>query len=1150
MRRTRCIIICFFLAWSAVQPLFSQPVISEFLALNSHGIQDPDFQEYADWIEVYNPGDTGMDISGYSLTDDLGRPGKWLFPAGSRIEANAFLLIWADDRNTGLHCSFKLSGSGEQIGLFDPQGVALDTVSFGLQQTDISFGRQGTSGNWIYFPEPTPGLPNSTEGYAGISGESVFSVPGGFYSSAISLDLSAPAQGALIMYTMDGSEPDSSSMEFQSSLVISGTKTIRTRIYEEGKLPGNVVNQSYFINEPDHDLPVISISTRPDFLWDNEEGIYVNYTEEWEKPCGLEFFNASGGREFSVNAGLRIFGGTSRGRPQKSLSIHMRNQYGDGSINYPLLPGREISEFRSFILRNSANDWSGDWRGTMFRDALIHTIVEGQMDLDYQSYQPVLVYLNGAYWGIHNLRDKHNEDYCEVLYGIDNDSIDIIKHNEVVAGDDVLYKEMMDFLENHSLVDSLNYQLAATMIDIDEFISYMIAEIYSCNIDWPANNHRLWRATTTEGRWRWMLFDTEFGFNGFQWAAPSTNMFSKALDPDIDDYVNKDQKAPWATLVFIKLTQNESFRRQFTSAYLSHIYTTYSPGRVLGIVDSLALNLESEMPRHIERWGNEGGIYSMDTWRLNVEGMKDFALERPPYARQHLMETFDIRDEDQVNLEIEQGEGGMVELNGISLDQAHFENEYFLGLPLNLEIKPKPGYDFRGWKIEDSAHQKSQYIKSGGDWRFLDDGSEPSVAWTQPDFDDTSWKTGQTKFGFGDGNEKTMVSFGEDVQNKYISYFFRTEFDVEDVESVINLEMSLLRDDGAVVYLNGNEIKRSNMTSRAVNAQTLALMEVIGSDESAYLEFSIDLGTLLKGRNVMAVEVHQASANSSDMGFDLELTGTSSLPREPYLITTPSLKWILEGDVKITSILESSGVIPDLRINEILAGNSGGISDEFGDQDDWIEIYNAGDESISLGGLFITDSLPNPHKWEIPAGSPLSTTIEPGGFIILWADNEPEEGANHLGFKLSKEGEELGLFKLVDDDLILLDSISFISLPSDVSFARVPDGEGDWTLFSNPTPAAPNFYLGEAEEKELPAKLMVYPNPSTGRVSISGLAQVSNSGEAEVSILDELGRVVHFGMYSSNEITGLDLTAFDAGLYLILINTGDRLFTQRVILLK
>ena len=672
-----------------MQDVSGQVIINEFQALNTSFIQDPDFQDFPDWIELFNGNDSVIDISGYFLTDNLLVSNKWEIPADTKIQAGAYLVIWADGENVELHSNFRLSGSGEEIGLYNPGGNLIDSVTFGIQQSNISYGRM--SGNsWVFFTDPTPGETNAEEGYAGISGKPIFSTPGGFFRSNVKLDLSYSLPRAIIRVTTEGSEPDSSSMQYVSTLSIATTLTIRARIYENGKLPGKTVNHTYFINVTDHDLPVMSISTNPDNLWDSQHGIYVNYLEDWEKPAGIEYFTPAGETAFSINAGIRIFVGTSRTHAQKSLSVHARNRYGEGAVNYRLLPGRETRVFKSIILRNSANDWNGNWRGTMFRDALIHTIVENQMDLDYQSYQPVVVYINGAYWGIQNIRDKHNEDYCEIHYGADRDSVDIIKHNEVIAGNDVLYNEMMTYLENNDLYADDKYQVTESMIDVDEFINYMITEIYSCNIDWPANNYRLWRSQSENGRWRWMLFDTEFGFNGFQWAPPSTNMFIKALDPDIDDYVNHGLKAPLATRVFIKLTQNETFRNQFVSTYLSHIYTTYDPERVAGIVNALSESLASEMPRHITRWGNEGGIYSKQEWQNNVQGMRDFARDRPPYAIKHLKETFNIREEDRVQLEVFCEEGGNIILNGAPINNDHFSGEYFIGLPLKLEMQTVP----------------------------------------------------------------------------------------------------------------------------------------------------------------------------------------------------------------------------------------------------------------------------------------------------------------------------------------------------------------------------------------------------------------------------------------------------------------------------
>ncbi|MBL7112988.1 MAG: CotH kinase family protein, partial [Bacteroidales bacterium] len=925
-------------------PVDGQLRINEFLALNTTFNVDPDFQTYSDWVEIYNSSDSIVDLSGYSLTDDLSNPARWTIPQGVNIPADSYLIIWMDDKNTGLHAPFKLTGSGEQIGLYNRDGKVVDTISYGQQYSDISYGRTILDNTWHFFVLPTPGGPNTSSYYTGISPQPAFSTPGGFYNGTITLGITNPEGNGNIRYTIDGSEPDSNSQEYINQLTISETSLIRARIIETDKMPGNTISNTFFIDEPDHDLPVLSLSTNPSNLWDPLTGIYVNYMEEWERPCGLEYFNAAGNQEFSLNAGIKIFGGTSRARAQKSFSIHTRNLYGDGPVNYPLLPNRkDIDLYKSFILRNSANDWSGGWRGTLFRDALIHTVIENQMDVDYQSYQPAVIYLNGEYWGILNIRDKHNEDYCEVHYGVDRDSIDIIKHNEAVVGDDVLYNEMMDFMEDNNFSGDELYHQAESMIDIEEFINYMIAEIYSCNIDWPGNNYRLWRPKTEHGKWRWMLFDTEFGFNGFEWAPVSTNMLvNKALDPDMDDYVNKDLKAPWATRVFIKLTQNQEFVNQFVSRYLSHLYTTYEPERVVGIVDSLKSNLENEMPGHIARWGSEGGIFSMTEWENYIEGMKDFAWQRPPYALNHLLETFGIDDADKVNLSLDIEEGGHIVLNGIVLEKNTFTGEYYPGLPVELDIKPSPGYVFKEWQLTGLANQKLTLIPAAGEWKYLDDGSDQGTQWTDPDFDDSGWKTGTAKFGYGDGDEQTLISYGTDAENKYITYYFRSEFNIEDKDSLVNLYLNLLRDDGAVAYLNGIEAIRSNMSVREINYQSVSLTPVSDSDEAEFYKFNLDTSLLADGRNVLAVEIHQSSANSTDLGFDLELTGNTTSQVNQVVIDTPRTEIIIGGDLQIHAIMEKADETISLKINEVMASNLTGLTDEFGNPDDWIEIINTG----------------------------------------------------------------------------------------------------------------------------------------------------------------------------------------------------------------
>ena len=368
----------------------------------------------------------------------------------------------------------------------------------------------------------------------------------------------------------------------------------------------------------------------------------------------------------------------------------------------------------------------------------------------------------------------------------------------------------------------------------------------------------------------------------------------------------------------------------------------------------------------------------------------------------------------------------------------------------------------------------------------------------------------------------------------------------------MSLNLSLIRDDGAVVYLNGEESVRSNMTSREVNFRTLALNAVTGDDEFKSFEYTLDPDLLVDGTNVMAVEIHQASSSSTDMGFDLKLTATRKKSAEPYSILSNPLELTIEGDMTINASLKKNNDIPDLKINEILASNSNGIRDEFGENDDWIEIYNAGENGIDLGGLYITDSLGDQDKWMIPGTDSTVTNVEPGGFIVLWADNEPEQGSLHLGFKLSKSGEQVGLFQLLEESMILLDSMTYSTQTTDISLARSPDATGPWTVFIHPTPGAHNFSLGENIRNADLLAIRVYPNPTSGMVKIDGIPpDFFNSGKhIQLTVLNYNGRILRQDKVPSLQSLETDLSEFNAGLYLIRISAGDQYFTRQVLLMK
>ena len=177
-------------------------------------------------------------------------------------------------------------------------------------------------------------------------------------------------------------------------------------------------------------------------------------------------------------------------------------------------------------------------------------------------------------------------------------------------------------------------------------------------------------------------------------------------------------------------------------------------------------------------------------------------------------------------------------------------------------------------------------------------------------------------------------------------------------------------------------------------------------------------------------------------------SGSASAPPSPLAASAPAT-----APAATFNYTVSSGSVPVLYVNEYLASNVAGLTDEAGDHEDWIEIYNPGPTSIDLGGMYITDDLAAPTKYQIPATNPAETTVPAGGFLLLWADSEMGEGIRHVNIKLSANGEAIGLFTSAGESI---DSTTFGVQAADVSMARSPDGSSNWVTDTTPTPAASN----------------------------------------------------------------------------------------------
>jgi len=702
------IIIFFLFIFCFLQFLNAQSMyINEVMASNTKTISDKD-GEFPDWIEIYNAQNFSVNLEGYSLSDDPNNLKKWSF-GNIEIAPESFLLIFASDKNrnssaNNLHTNFKIKSEGESIIFSSPNGKILDSLFTGYLPADISLGRKPDgSDNWLYFIEATPGGSNLSRGYDSLPliAPPQFSHHGGFYESQLLLTITPNNDNIQIFYTIDGSIPDENSLRYDKPIIINKTTVIRAVSVHTSGFKSKVITHTYFINE-DRPLPVISIATSPE----NFDLLYENY--DLEVPVHIEMYEKSGELEFSHNAGAEVFGGGSTEFEQKSIAIFFRKKYGSGSLKYRLFPDLPFEKYESFVLRNSGNDW---W-STMFRDALITNGLMTGTAVDFQEYRPVVVYVNGKYWGIYNLREKVNEHYIKDHYNISEDKLDMLEYKEeitpnIIHGDLQNYNQLIDFLNNHDLSNDDNYQYVKSLIDIDNFIDYQIAEIYCANIDWPSNNNKFWRSREKSGRWRWILYDTDTGFGLWdEWWADGTpgwelDHIAHALSES--ESANEEEgwpNPPWSTFIFRKLLESENFKSEFINRFADYLNSRFSSEYVKKEINNFYQGIKEALPEHLERWDR-----TLDDYNFELNKLKRFVSKRPDFVREHLKEHFGTGETVTINLAIEPPDGGLIKLNSLLIEKNGWKGKYFSEIPIHLLAIPKPGFKFERWSYNSEPNQ-------------------------------------------------------------------------------------------------------------------------------------------------------------------------------------------------------------------------------------------------------------------------------------------------------------------------------------------------------------------------------------------------------------------------------------------------------------
>ncbi len=686
-----------------------QLYINEFIASNGSGLTDAS-GEFTDWVEIYNAGSAAVDIGGMYVTDDLLEPTLWQIPstnsAATTIQSGGFLVLFFDgDIAEGvLHVDAKLGASGEAIGLFASDGTAIDSYTFGPQLQDISEGRTPDGGNaWAFFSEPTPGAANNTTTGNENAAIPVANIEGGFYDNSVTISLSSETEGASIYYRMDGKIPDNSDQLYTGPITLTSTGVVRAISYGPGQDESEVMTHTYIIDEDRENFVVVAMTTDPDNLFDPENGLFPNYEIELEKNAHIQFFETDGSIAFSQEIEIELSGNATLVLPQKSLKMKAKASLGNEYFDHKIFPDEAPEKYRSFLMRQSGQDWNK----TMFRDALQQNLMTDvsdlngiikNPDLDLQSFRPGILYINGEYWGIQNIRAQMSWKYVDAHYGLDKEELDVIENeNELKTGDLVELEDFNNYLESTNFNSSVNYLELRERADVDHFIDYMLHGIICDNNDWPANNNRKWRERVEDGKWRWLSKDMDFGFGLRPINAPwesgdfTTNTLAICLAENSSEYYNE----PYSTLFLRRLMQNDEAKSNFINRAADLLNSVFEEDRIVNRINDLEGIYIPQMQDHFDKWQSGWNGHADQ-----VEKLRFFAEGRAAEVRGHFVNEFsEVSGLSDVQINANPGIGGTIDFNTLTLNEAHFpwDGIYFRGLEIPAVAKANRGYLFGSW---------------------------------------------------------------------------------------------------------------------------------------------------------------------------------------------------------------------------------------------------------------------------------------------------------------------------------------------------------------------------------------------------------------------------------------------------------------------
>jgi hypothetical protein len=1046
-------------------------VINEFLAANvsTNGLADED-GEQQDWIEIRNRGTNMINLNGWSLSDDPELPGLWTFPART-LAPNAYLVIFAsgkDRRSTNvashLHTNFKLGNPGEPLGLYTPDSPRLlmhGFTPYPEQRNDVSYGYD-PGDNERYFAVPTPGAPNGVSSILGVCAPVHVNVSRGHFVTPFDLVASCATPGAQIRYTTDGSEPTASSSLLPGSLKISATTLFRVAAFKANYLPAKTVTHSYFFNLSPalRSLPVISIVTGPNHLYGTNgilginggtyatgpwtavnAGDYHNPSKHglaWERPTSIEWIRPEDNSGFQEDCGIRVQGSDYQ-RPRLtttskySFRLYFRNDYGPGRLEYPLFPFTSVERFDQLVLRAGFNE-----QGNPFIRDEIHRRLSSDMGSIASHGNLAVVFVNGVYYASspwYNPCERVHEEFFQEHLGGGGDW-DVVSPSfaqssgapGVVDGDRVDFQNLVSYVNSQTVTVQTVYSNIARRLDLTNFSDYCILNGYAATGDWPANNWRAGRDRGTNGVWRFVVWDAEWGM-GIYGRSVTINSFTQTGGGPSDSGLGSIGSSEIAQL-YNRLRASPEFRLLWADRVQKHFFNGGTltganiTNRFMELRNEL-FPLMGEMDPAILNWARDRqSIFfsHMEPYGLtaytNAPGFNQFGGRAPAGFALVMTNT-----------------GGTIYYTTNGSDP----RTAFTGA-----VSPS-ALTYGGPVTLNNTLTIRARALTGSNWSALTEATFTIGALGMP------LRITELMYNPTAGSLHEFI----ELQN--------TSGAAVDLSGMYFDGVTFAFKEGIILGGGARAVLGSNIDTNAWKAQYPGVNPLgwfSGNLNNAGERISLfdRFGALITSVDYSDGGGWPTAADGG--GRSLEIVNANGGPDEPA-------NWQASAAINGTpGTANSAPLAQPVYLNEVMAENLGAVNNG-GTFPDWIELRNPGGSTVNLVGYSLSDD-GNARKFVFP-----NTSLPANSYLTVWCDAITNTAPGlHTGFSLDKDGETVSLY---DANTNRIDALTYGRQLTNYSVGRI---SGTWTL-TTPTANAANV----AAALDSPANLAInewLANPMPG----------------------------------------------------------------------